>query len=131
MSVATSKPRRRYQFSDRGTADREYHAASIQSLRAYHVAMAYRSGESLARFECGNYSAELVIYHATTGRPLSMGPIAVVASSAEYAAGPEIVDAYDWAHRNGSEAPTPSDDDGFAYRQLAYDVMAFITNHKL
>jgi hypothetical protein len=130
MMTTATKSRRKFRFSDRETAEREQLAASIQSSRCYFVAIAYRAKDELRMFRRGSYSAEIVVNHAITGRALSMGPIAVLTDHSSEGC-PQILDAWEWAHETATRNVTPSDQDGYDYRDLALAVLAYIRSEML
>lgn len=121
--------RRKYAFKTRELAEQEVTRKSIEATRNYMVAIHYRDGKQTQRFRVGKFTADVISHHATTGRPLSCGPIAVLVDETASHPSPEIVDAYDWSRREMSKHIDSRDKDVYDYRQLATEVYQAVFRH--
>ena len=114
--------RRKYAFKTRELAEQEVTRKSIEATRNYMVAIHYRDAMKTDRYRVGNFTCDLITHHATTGRELSMGPIAVLLDNTARQSCPEFVAAYDWKKKKKGKYLDTNDQDAHDYRQLAMEV---------
>lgn len=129
MTVATKKPRRRYQFSNRDEAEKQYNRQAHESQLRYFALIGVMFNKVFFDQRKGDYRVQLIKFHGTTERELST-PVLIVTyacgsrvDNQAWSPSVEVVDAYDWSSdfRNRPIYDL-KDRDAFDLRSLAEEV---------